>query len=256
MRARPSMRAPRTDLDWLEGHFDALYALDDVGRMTARAAPDSGPPPRFHFARTRLGASWRFSAALPGELVRELARYAALEPGVVLDARHPPLAPDRLEPMRRALEAMTPIEATFSGPAFRLLADASARALVEAAAVDVETASAPGDPRLVRWADELGEPLAQLEAALPVAVSCFEGRAVSSCRVARGCADGFVEAGVATVEAARGRGHAPRCAAAWALAVEARGGAPLYSTQWSNRGSRRVAEKIGGVIFAEDWHFR
>jgi len=247
---------PRTDLDWAALHLEALFQSDDRGRLIGRRAPGAGPPPRFHFVRTRLGAIWRFAADLPEPVVRDLARYAALEPGCALDPARPPAPPDRIEPMRRVLEAHGPITATWNGPAYRLPEPDGGRVAIGRIADGAHVATEPDDPRLEDWARQLGEPVESIRAALPIAVSIFEGRVVSSCRVARGDAGRFAEAGVETLESARGRGHAVRCVAAWALAVEACGGHPLYSTQWSNRASRRVAEKLGAVICAEDFHFR
>lgn len=248
--------APRTDLDWAESHLDALYEMDGRGRLVARAAPRRGPPPRFHLVRTRLGVIWRFAFDLRAEQVRALARYAALEPACALDDALPPPPPDRLEPMRRVLEAEAPLDVVAGGPAYRFADGPSAAAALESRAVGAEVAARPDDPRLDAWAEALGERAEALRAAVPVAVSTFEGRIVSSSRVARGDPKRWVEAGVETVASARGRGHAPRCVAAWALAVRAEGGQPLYSTAWSNRASRRVAAKLGLELYAEDWHFR
>ena len=246
---------PRTELEWANAHLSALYALDSNDRLIGRASPGAGPPPRFHLVRTRLGTVWRFAADLPGAAVRELARYAALEPGCPLDATKPPPPPDRLEPMRRVLESTTALELVAGGPAYRL-PDADDREPLESFARGSEVAVREDDARLARWAGDLGESIDELRRALPLAVSLHGGRVVSVCRVARGDPRGFVEAGLETVESARGRGHGPRCVAAWAQAVEEMGGCPLYSTAWSNRASRRVAAKLGLVIYGEDWHFR
>ncbi len=246
---------PRNDLEWANAHLVALYATDSNDRLIGRAAPSDGPAPCFHFVRTQLGAVWRFAADLPGDAIRELARYAALEPGVALDAAQPPPPPDRIEPMRRVIADRMQHDRAYPGPAFRF-PDALARTQWNAMAAGGEVATNPGDPRLARWAEQLGEPVDEVIATLPVAVSLHRDRVVSSCRVARGDPRGFVEAGLETTESARGHGHAPRCVVAWARAVESLGGCPLYSTAWSNRASRRVAAKLGLVLYAEDWHFR
>jgi len=246
---------PQTDLDWAEAHLAALYQRDSNERLTGLAQPDRGAPPRVHLVRTRLGVIWRFAADLGAVAVRDVARYAALERGCALDATTPPPPPERLEPIRRVLEAHgPPVERVWSGPAYRLPDATAGRAAIVAAAQGAEVVTDADDPRLAAWAGALGEPLPSLRAALPIAVSLFEGRVVSACFVARGDASGFVEAGVETAPSARGHGHAPRCVAAWARAIEARGGHPLYSTAWTNRASRRVAMKLGLEIYAEDWH--
>ena len=241
---------PRTDLDWLLGHLDAMYAHDARGRLCARRAPAEGPPPRFVFARTRLGCVWRFSAAMRPETVRALARLAGQEPGAALVPGERPAPPDRLEPMRRALEAEAPITRAWSGPTFRFVEAAPGRE-----ADGVELAAEPGDPRLEAWAQDVSVPVSALRAALPVAASTYAGRVVSTCRVARGEVEGFAQAGVWTAESARGRGHAPRVVRAWAGAVQAAGGHPLYTTAWSNRASLAVARKLGLEAFACKWTF-
>jgi RimJ/RimL family protein N-acetyltransferase len=62
------------------------------------------------------------------------------------------------------------------------------------------------------------------------------------------------EAGVETPAEHRGLGYAPLAVAAWARRVQAEGKLALYSTSWENRASQRVAEKLGGRLYGEDWH--
>jgi RimJ/RimL family protein N-acetyltransferase len=62
------------------------------------------------------------------------------------------------------------------------------------------------------------------------------------------------EAGVETPAEHRGRGYAPIAVAAWARRVQAQGKLALYSTSWENRASQRVAAKLGGRLYGEDWH--
>jgi RimJ/RimL family protein N-acetyltransferase len=62
------------------------------------------------------------------------------------------------------------------------------------------------------------------------------------------------EAGVETPPQHRGRGYAPIAVAAWARRVQAEGKLALYSTSWENRASQRVAAKLGGRLYGEDWH--
>jgi RimJ/RimL family protein N-acetyltransferase len=62
------------------------------------------------------------------------------------------------------------------------------------------------------------------------------------------------EAGVETPTEHRGRGYAPIAVAAWARRVQAEGRLALYSTSWENRASQRVAEKLRGRLYGEDWH--
>jgi predicted GNAT family acetyltransferase len=89
----------------------------------------------------------------------------------------------------------------------------------------------------------------------PIAALVEEGRVRSICYAATGPAPA-VEAGVDTVEDARGRGFAPRVVAAWAAEMHRARRIPFYSTSWSNTASRAVARKLGLVQFGTDWHLR
>ena len=246
---------PQIDLEWLDGHFEALCLSDRQARWVARRRADEGPPPRFVFGRTRLGCLWRFGASESDEVVRTLARYAALEAPRAVSITAHPVQPERLEPMRRALEAVAPITRSWSGLAFRFELNAEDGDRSAAQAPDVIVAHQASDPRLDDWADALGEPVGDLRSALPVAVSFFDGRPVSVCRSTGGEAKGFVHARVETVVSARGHDHAPQVVAAWARAVAKAGGWPIYSTEWTNRSARKVAQKLALVAFACEWGF-
>jgi hypothetical protein len=86
----------------------------------------------------------------------------------------------------------------------------------------------------------------------PVMAILEGGRPVSVCYCAR-ASSVAAEAGVDTAEAWRGRGFGPRVVAAWALAVQASGRIPLYSTAWTNGASLAVARKLGLSTYASDW---
>ncbi|HVG44817.1 MAG TPA: GNAT family N-acetyltransferase [Longimicrobium sp.] len=80
-----------------------------------------------------------------------------------------------------------------------------------------------------------------------------DGRAVAVCSSVR-ITDAAREAGVETAPGFRGRGHAARAVAAWAVAVRRMGAIPLYSTSWSNAASQGVARKLGLRMFGADLH--
>lgn len=86
----------------------------------------------------------------------------------------------------------------------------------------------------------------------PIVALVEGGHAVSVCFCARR-SDVAAEAGVETAVKFRGRGLAPRVAAAWSLAVRASGRVPLYSTSWDNEASLAVARKLGLVAYASSW---
>jgi hypothetical protein len=247
---------PRTDLEWLCARLEALYESDGQGRLVRRRPPDARPAPRFVFGRTQLGCIWRFAAGEPERAVCALARYAALEPpvGGLGDGR--PAAPERLEPMRRALEAEAPLDRVWSGALYRFHADRPGRRhALESIATGSGVLIDPSDPRLAACAAALAIDEDTLRGQLPLATSSHDDRVVSVCRCGRGTATGFVHARVDTLASARGHGHAARSVAAWALAVADLGGSPLYASAWTNRASHRVARKLGLLAFAEVWTF-
>jgi predicted GNAT family acetyltransferase len=89
----------------------------------------------------------------------------------------------------------------------------------------------------------------------PAWVVVEDGAAVAICRSARERSPG-IEAGVVTAEEYRGRGYARRAVAAWAHELAERGHVPLYSTWWENVASRRIAERLGGELYAVDFSIR
>jgi hypothetical protein len=83
-------------------YLEQTYPTNANGRMRAETGA-----PLFVFARTTLGCVWRFREDLASTLVRDLARLAGREPPAqTMDPPVPP--PERLEPMRRVLEAAAP----------------------------------------------------------------------------------------------------------------------------------------------------
>lgn len=258
LAASPARRPPRTDLEWLAARLDALYAHDALGRLVARRPPvTEGRVPRFVFARTRLGCAWRFAADQPDDVVRALARLAALEAPVSLYPGERPAPPERLEPMRRVLEAAAPITGTWRGPAYRFDTTAEARRRLEAAAVGAVVVRATSDPTFEECVEAWAglAPADALREALPLAVSIHERRIVSLCRTARRVPGGCAHARIDTLASARGHGHAPRAVAAWALATSEAGCWPVYATAWTNRASISVARKLGLTVFCDGWSF-
>jgi hypothetical protein len=78
-----------------------------------------------------------------------------------------------------------------------------------------------------------------------------DGVVVATCLSARESALA-AEAWVRTLPAARGRGHATRVTAAWALDVRRRGKTPFYSHHRENSGSAGVARALRLIPFLDD----
>jgi hypothetical protein len=96
------------ELDWIDSHLRARFRCDSEGRFEASQVPSgSAPPPRFYFARTRVGTLWRFHTQTPSPARRRLARYAAREAALGDLNTHP----ERLDAMLQALGEREPEEA-------------------------------------------------------------------------------------------------------------------------------------------------
>ena len=243
----------RRALDWMELHLHCLHEHDANGRMLHSRQTNGGPSPLFHLGRTAEGNLWRFRADLPGRVIRELARLAGREPPLAPD--HPP--PERLEAIRSLLRSSCEVTAEWRGPAFCFPPEISLPTRPGSELPPVVEVR-PGREHLLEGA--FADWIPELAARQPCFAVVEGGSAVSLCCAARPlvlagastCA--AAEAGVETVRAHRGRGHAPRVVAVWARAVRASGGEPMYSTSWSNRASRSVAAKLGLRLYGEDFH--
>ena len=78
-------------------------------------------------------------------------------------------------------------------------------------------------------------------------------RAVSICCSAR-IAPAAAEAGVDTLPEYRGRGYGLAVTAHWAQQVQLSGRLALYSTWWENAASLALVRRLGGQLYAEDFH--
>lgn len=245
-----------TDCDWLALHIDALFEQDARGRLLRRRGPGGGSAPRFYLGRTLHGNQWRMRADLEGEVVRRLSRYAGKERPLPVGAGTPAPA-ERVEAMRGVLRDATPIVSEWRGPAYRFGESASTDHAVWSEMARGARLLEPGD-RAARALLFGGFP--ELAASLAERAPCFavveEQEVQAVCYSACGRSGVVFEAGVETAEPHRGRGLAAKCVAAWALAVMRGGAVPLYSTEWNNPASRRVAAKLGLELYAEDMHLR
>src|SRR6266540_527681 len=224
-------------------HVATLFNCDADGRIVSLRRPWSRPsgPPRFCMGRTRNRHVWLFRHDTSADLIRELEVLCSSEPSAKDLMRPPSIA----TAIRAALQARGPITREYRGPAFLI----------------PEGGQAPPNAVLITRGNgdllEHGFPwmLEHITADIdigPVSAAVVNGSAASICYCARLSPLG-AEAGVETLEAMRGRGHATAAVAAWATALRRRGLLPLYSTSWENLASQRVAEKLGAVCYGEDW---
>lgn len=230
---------PPNALDLLALQAEVLYVHDGAGRLLRVNEPGDPPAPRVFLGRSPAGNLWRCRHDLPGDLIRELEQVAAAEPAAS-DLRDLPRCHDRL---RALLAAHAPVGGVWHGPAYRF-PDAP---LAAPDGVTRVTAANAGCLR-PHFADLVPE-LAWRQPCLAVVEG---GAAVSVCFSARNHARA-AEAGVQTIAAARGRGHAARVVAAWAAAVRDQGRLPLYSTAWDNLASQGVARRLGLVLYGANF---
>ncbi len=203
----------------IELQLAALVACDARGRATFWEDGRGTRAPWVLLGRTAEGCAWRLSAELPDDLAGELEALLAAEPASGDFESEPRCAAQ----LRRLLRAQVGIGREWRGPAFAL-----PEALPDPGDVEVDVARLRA---VVREGD--------VEA--------------SSCECARLTPE-VAEAGVETHPDHRRRGLATRVVGAWARAVRASGRLPLYSTDWSNAGSRAVAHKLGARLYGEDFH--
>jgi RimJ/RimL family protein N-acetyltransferase len=201
----------------------ALFRHDRRGHLTVVNEWDGGPTPRFFVMRTRSGSVRRFRYDVSDDLVR---RVMALE-GVGAD----------LDPVPRRVERYLEL---FDAPEFRAGPAFMFPPELPAAPTVVEIDHTNAD--LLRggfeaWLSDIGR-------RGPFVAIVGDGRAVSLCASVRITRHVHC-AGVETLPAHRGRGHAARVVAAWATRVRALGAVPFYGTTWRNDASRGVARRLG-----------
>lgn len=231
-------------LERLRLQLDVLFQSDAEGRLLAVNEPGQPPAPRVFLGRTPEGNLWRVNAGLSAETRRTLESLCAGEP--VSAALEP--APRCADALRGTLEADAPVTAVFRGPAFHFPDDfayPTSAEQIDASRPASVAALHPHFPELARDVRDVEPCLAviQDDVAISAAFSARSSALASEC-------------GVVTAPAHRGRGHAVSVVAAWAEATRRMGHSPLYSTEWSNAASRRVSEKLGLVLYGEDFHLR
>lgn len=213
--------------------LETLYVADARGRLVATREPNPSQPPALVIVRGDSECPWALRADIPERVALELNQLASQEPPSS-EWDRPLLHAHRYEGLLGGRIR--------SGSAFTF-----PQGLEEL-----------GDTFVVESEDELshhfsGWVAGEIAAGRgPVLAVREGGHAVSICFCARRSARA-AEAGVETAAAFRGRGYAPRVAAAWARRVSEEGLIPIYSTDWSNGASLAVARKLGLAPFATDF---
>jgi hypothetical protein len=214
-------------------HLETTFVLDTAGRITSTREPQANRGPLFSLVRSASSCAWAVRSDVAQELADELNQLAREEP---------PISRLRDDPVHAARYQALLGERVVSGPVFTFPQTMSHSS-------DVVTIT---DERLLErhfrgWV--VGEIAA---GRAPVMAIRANGYPVSVCFSAR-WSPLAAHAGVETAPAFRARAFAPRVTAAWALAIRASGGIPLYQTGWSNVSSLAVARKLGLDAFAADW---
>lgn len=232
---------------WMEIQINTLFQCDGDGRLRTIHEPGPAiaqpPAPRFFMGRTAAGNCWRFRYDLPAETIAQLETVCQAEP-VTDDLRTPP---QQYAAIKAILQAQAPIATEYRGPAYWIPEDVAPPPQVVLIEDTTLPLLQPNFPWMTRTSPYY--------MAGPVAAVLAEGRAVTICFCSRTPAQA-TEAGLETVAAYRGKGYAGAAVAGWAAAVRQRGCLPLYSTDWENLASQRVATKLGLVCYGEDWSLR
>jgi hypothetical protein len=224
-----------------QGQLKALFSVrpfanklrESCHRFVATAEPNARLAPFFMLIRGTSDVAWGVRDDIPAEIADQLDRLASAEPPVS-DFEAPPIHAD---------EYLSLVGGTVSsGPAFGF----------------PDQIVQPTDVTLIDRLDLLerhfrGWTADEIPFRTPIMAVMDNGYPVSVCFCATWNTEPVIEAGVETATDFRRRGYAARVTAAWACAIRASGRIPLYSTNWTNTGSRGVARKLGLIQYATDW---
>jgi RimJ/RimL family protein N-acetyltransferase len=228
------------DQELLDLHIRALFTHDEMLRLVHVNEPGSNAPAaRLCFGRTSTSNLWRFRADLPKTLVEKLEALCVDESV----GMNPKRTPGDIQAYVQLLEAHTPVQKIWMGPAFHFIEyvqpSRPVRVLTEASA-----------DFLLGGFEELIEELPTWQ---PFVAVIENGHAVSVCRSVRLTPQAH-EAGVETLPGYRGKGYARDAVAAWARLVQQHDALPLYSTSWENVASQALAKKLGLRQYSADFH--
>jgi len=230
----------RSPLQLMQLHINTLFCSDPDGRLRCVNEAGDPPAPRFYMGRTAQSNLWRFRDDLPAATVEKLDRLCQAEP-VSADLAS---LPQNYAAIRSVLQEHAPIENEYRGPAYWIPQDSPTSAHV--------VLIAEANAELLRAAFSWLLPLPQRNDVGPIAVAVAQDSALAICFCSRRPA-AATEAGVETVAAWRGQGHATAAVAGWAAAVRQTGCLPMYGTSWDNLASQAIARKLKMVLYGEDW---
>lgn len=229
------------DAALLRQHADVLFEMDPLARLVTLNEQEPQPAPNLFLARGREARLVWFRAVVRTTTIERCER--AVEELPAWDGRQPD--PSAYDALRSALTGAVEITDESGGPAYRFGNRSRAR---HAGTVIIRDRTADLLERHFPYTRSV------LASRSPVVAVIREGVVVAACYCARRRTTAC-EAGVATAEQFQGRGFAVAVVSAWRDAVEAAGMTPLYSTSWDNVASRRVAEKLGLIAYAETVSF-
>jgi GNAT superfamily N-acetyltransferase len=218
-------------------HVEALFTLSPRGRLVF-INDDAGTQraPRFLLGCTSEGPRCWFRDDVDDKLAVELEALSRGTGGT--------LGPIDPAPFAELLSAHDPVVRVWSGPAFWC---PGSEPPIDPQVVTVTPDNAAVLRRhLSAWVPDVAPDT-------PMPAALHDGAAVSVCCSVRRTRRAH-EAGVETHRDFRGRGFASAVVGAWAEAVRETGALPLYSTAWTNDGSRGVARRLGLVHFGSDMH--
>lgn len=239
-RATPVADTAQAMLDHMDLLINVSFCCDADGRLRAVNEPEKPPAPRFYMVRTPAGNHWRFRYDLPAATIQQLDRLCHAEPHPA-DLTRPP---QQYSAIKAVLADQAPLQDEYRGPAY-WIPPGSAR---PANVVPITATNAHLLQPLFPWV----LPLPQVPRRGALVATIAQGMAVALCYCSR-IPDQVTHAGVETAEAFRGHGYATAAVVGWAAEVRRQGLIPLYGTTWDNLASQRIAQKLGMVLYGEDW---
>ncbi len=218
-----------SDLELLKTH--ARQGLDGRGRIAGQWGVT--------IAACREGQLLLLGSELPAELIGRLQEAFDASP----KQADPSVVPAALGECERILSEVGEPLSRASGPVYVFPADRRFTSVAELTLstgdrLEAVRGSNPGNWLADEWDDLVDGKLG------PWAMAAIDGRVISICHTPRPMMEDAAECGVWTEPEFRGHGHAAAVTAAWASILEPTRRHLFYGTDWTNRSSQRVAERL------------